>query len=254
MLKTDLKLPAWFVKGRTVLIPLPGCVGKPDQYRPIMYLNTGYKLLTAVITTLLRQYVDKHSIFPAEQRALRKEKRGCLDALLVDSMVNEEVRHRRKKLLVAWVDYSKAFECVLHGWLLEVLDSIRAPTYLRHFVANLLPLWATQFKLGFGRNTVKVDLHYRRGLFQGDSLSQLLCLSIMPLSQALRSIDGYKSRSFGGRVTHLLFMDDLKIYARDERAMKKALSLVDRVSKAVVMELGLRKCAVANIIRGKLQD
>ena len=212
-------------------------------------------MLTAGITILLRQHVDKHSIFPAEQRALRKEKRGCLDALLIDSMVNEEVRHRRKKLSVAWVDYRKAFDHVPHGWLLEVLDSIRAPTYLRCCVANLLPLWATQFKLGFGRNTVKVDLHYHRGLFQGDSLSPLLfCLSIVPLSHALRSIDGYKSRSFGGRVTHLLFMDDLKVYVRDERAMKKALSLVDRVSKAVRMELGLRKCAVANIIRGKLQE
>ena len=98
-----------FVK-RTVLISKPGCVGKPDQYRSITCLNTGYKLLTAVITTLLRQHVDKHSIFPAEQRVLQKEKYACLDALLVDSMVNEEVRHRRKKLSVAWVDYSKALE------------------------------------------------------------------------------------------------------------------------------------------------
>ena len=102
---------------------------------------------------------------------------------------------------------------------------------------------------------MKVDLHYRHGLFQEDCLSPLLfCISIVPLSHALRSIDGYKSKSFGDRVTHLLLMDDLKVYARDERAMKKALSLVDRVSKAVGMELGLRKCAVANIKRGKLQE
>ena len=55
-------------------------------------------------------------------------------------------------------------------------------------------------------------------------------------------------------MTHLLFMDDLKVYARDERAMKKALSLVDRVSKAVGMELGLWKCAMVNIIRAELQE
>ena len=170
-------------------------------------------------------------------------------------MVNGEVRHRRKRLSVAWVDYSKAFNRVLHGWLLEVLDLIRAPMYLLRCVANLLSLWVTQFRVGFGRNAVKLDQHYRRGLFQGDSLSSLLfCLSIMPLSHALRSVVGYKSKSFGGRVMHLLFMDDLKIYARDERAMKKALFLVDRVSKAVGMELGLRKCAVANILKGKLQE
>ena len=77
---------------------------------------------------------------------------------------------------------------------------------------------------------------------------------VIPLSHTLKSVVGYKSKSIGGCVTHLLFMDDLKVYARDERAMKKALFLVDRVSKAVGMELGLQKCAVANILKGKLQE
>ena len=49
-------------------------------------------------------------------------------------------------------------------------------------------------------------------------------------------------------------MDDLKVYARDERAMKKALFLMDRVSKAVGMEVGLWKCAIVNILKGKVQD
>ncbi len=33
--------PAWFVKGRTVLIPKQGCEGKANQYRPITCLNNG---------------------------------------------------------------------------------------------------------------------------------------------------------------------------------------------------------------------
>ena len=94
-------------------------------------------------------------------------------------------------------------------------------------VTKFISLWATQFKLSFGRNAVKVDLHYRHELFQGVSLSPLFfCLSIIPLSYALRVIVGYKSRSFSGCVTHLLFMDDLNIYTRDEGAMKKALSII----------------------------
>ena len=178
MLKTDLKLPAWFVKGRTVLIPKPGCVGKPDQYRPITCLNTGYKFFTVVFTTLLRCPIDKHPIFPAEQRALRKDRCGFLNALMFDSMVNGQVHHRWKRLSVAWVNYSKVFNSVPHGWLLEVPDLIRAPVYLRRCVANPLPLWATQFRMGFGQNAMKVDLHYCHGLFQGDSLSPLIfCLS-----------------------------------------------------------------------------
>ena len=45
-------------------------------------------------------------------------------------------------------------------------------------------------------------------------------------------------------MTHL-FMDDLKVYARNPRALETALGVVKRVSCAVGMELGLQKCAVA---------
>jgi len=44
---------------------------------------------------------------------------------------------------------------------------------------------------GGGNDAVKVELTYLRGLFQGDSLSPFLyCLSIAPLSMALRGAGG----------------------------------------------------------------
>ena len=52
-------------------------------------------------------------------------------------------------------------------------------------------------------------------------------------------------------VTHLFFMDDLKVYADSGDALGDTLRVADRVSLAVGMELGLRKCAVAHIKRGK---
>lgn len=52
-----------------VVEPKKECQGKPHQYRPITCLNTGYRLLTAVITFLLRQHVVEHAIIPAEQKA-----------------------------------------------------------------------------------------------------------------------------------------------------------------------------------------
>ena len=52
-------------------------------------------------------------------------------------------------------------------------------------------------------------------------------------------------------VTHLFFMDDLKVFADSGDALRDTLRVVDRVSLAVGMELGLRKCAVAHINRGR---
>ena len=45
-------------------------------------------------------------------------------------------------------------------------------------------------------------------------------------------------------------MDNLKVYAKSSNAFDATLQVVDRVSRAVGMELGLRKCAVAHVKQG----
>lgn len=246
----ESEVPDWFVRGRTVLIPKEGCQGRPDQYRPITCLNTGYKLFTAVLTTLLRQHVDEHEILPPEQKALRPRRRGCLDALVLDTEVAAEARRSGKDLSVAWVDYSKAYDRVPHSWLVEMLTNIKAPRPIRRCIENLILKWRSTFGCGVGRNAVKVDLEYRRGLFQGDSLSPLLfCLSIAPLSHELRKHSGFRSSVLEDNITHTMFMDDLKLYASGKTSLEQMLTLVDRVSQAVGMQLGLTKCAVAHLVK-----
>ena len=47
LLNGETEVPAWFVRGRTILFPKEGCLGRPEQYRPITCLNVGYKLVTS---------------------------------------------------------------------------------------------------------------------------------------------------------------------------------------------------------------
>ena len=105
MLEGDSEdIPTWFVKGRTVLIPKEGCQGKPEQYRPITCLNTAYKLLTAVMTEVLYKHSVECELIPQEQRAVHRGRRGCLDALVIDSMVAQEAVKTNRNLSVAWID------------------------------------------------------------------------------------------------------------------------------------------------------
>ena len=52
-------------------------------------------------------------------------------------------------------------------------------------------------------------------------------------------------------VTHLFFMNDLKVYAESSDALSDTLRVVDRVLRAVGMELDLWKCVIAHIKWGK---
>ncbi len=216
-------------------------------YRPITCLNTGYKLFTAVITSELRAHCEVNNILPHEQKALQRGQRGCLDTLMVDAMILESARVRYRNLSVAWIDYKKAYDRVPHDWVERILNDIKAPRYISNNISNLIPMWSSRFELGRGRRTVKVNLQFRRGLFQGDSL--LFCLSIAPLSSALRyGLGGVTFPGFKTCITHLLYMDDLKVYATGRRSLEHALSVMDRASKAVGMELGPAKCAEAHLL------
>ena len=50
---------------------------------------------------------------------------------------------------------------------------------------------------------------------------------------------------------HLLYMDDLKLYARNEREMKTLLTRVTNFSNDIKMKFGLEKCCTMSIKRGK---
>ena len=196
-------IPTWLVKGRTVLIPKEGCQGRPEQYRPITCLNTGYKLLTAVLMEVLYEHVIHYSYLPPQQRAIRRGKRGCVVALMIDSMVVREVVVHRRDLSVAWIDYQKAYNRVPHDWVGWMLSAIKPPFSLQYAIANLKAKWSPVFCVGMGDGAVRTELAFRQGLFQGDSLSPLLfCLSIAPISMALRSTKGFGVPSSNAPLLH----------------------------------------------------
>jgi len=104
------------------------------------------------------------------------------------------------------------------------------------------------FYVGRGENTARKELQYCRGLFQGDSHPPFLfCFSIAPISLVLRKTAGFSVLYLASPVTHLFFMDDLKVYAKGAKALRHTLELLDRGLRAVGMELGLRKCVVIHI-------
>ena len=58
----------------------------------------------------------------------------------------------------------------------------------------------------------------RHGIFQGDSLFPPLFVLVMkPLTLVLRQTKAsYKLKKRGKKINHLLFMDDLKLFAKNE--------------------------------------
>ena len=101
-------------------------------------------------------------------------------------------------------------------------------------------------------------IRYLRGIFQGDSLSVLLfILAVNPLSFLLNKLKGYKMGSSSNRntnITHLFFVDDLKLYASNLREATKLPDLVTAFSNDVRMKFGESKCAYLKIEKGLIKQ
>ena len=140
---------------------------------------------------VLYNHAIVHSYLPQEHRAICRGHCGCLDALMVDSMVAREAMVCHCNPSVAWIDYQKAYNRVPHEWLRRVLSSVRAHLSIQHTLDSLRKKWSSVFRVGIGEEAVWMELIYCRGVFQGDSLSSLLhCLSIAPISHAYRKTKG----------------------------------------------------------------
>ena len=245
------EVPSWMVKGRTVLIQKDPAKGKAvSNYRPIACLPLMWKLLTGIFAEKIYDHLHVNDLLPDEQKGCRKRSRGTKDQLLIDKAVLREVRTKKRFLAMAWIDYRKAYDMLPHSWILESLGLIKVAKNIDGLLRGSMKDWRTELTAN-GETLGEVPI--RRGIFQGDSLSPLLFIvAMIPLTMLLRRDPyGYALGTGQKVINHLLFMDDLKLYAGKKGDLEKLLRTVHSFSKDIGMEFGMEKCAVLVMEVGK---
>lgn len=246
--------PGYFARGQTYMLPKDDDTKNPAKYRPITCLNTMYKLMTGVLTDRLYAHLIGNGILAEEQKGCRRGSRGCKEQVLIDSVFAAPNR----KLHVAYIDYKKAFDSVPHSWILEVLGIYGVSREFIGFLEAAMEKWETVLVLRLnGSDSVVTDtIRIRRGIYQGDSLSPLLfCVAMNPLSSMLNDLEGprvCRKWTDSYRLTHLLYMDDIKLYASSDEELRNMLRLTGEFSKDIHMVFGVDKCRIA--VTGSLED
>ena len=81
----------------------------------------------------------------------------------------------------------------------------------------------------------------------------MFILALIPSSLILRK--AYAAYEFSGskvRINHLLFMDDLRLYNRNEKELDSLGQTLRIFSKDKGMKFGIEKCAMLVIEKGKI--
>ena len=110
------------------------------NYRPIVCQNIMYEIYTGCINFHLQDHCENNFIITDQQAAGKKDVWGCVEQLLINEMILNEVKHNRRNLYTVWLDYQKTFDSVPHSWMINALELATVPTVIIKDIATLSPM------------------------------------------------------------------------------------------------------------------
>ena len=110
--------------------------------------------------------------------------------------------------------------------------------------------WRVELTAG-GRSLDETKI--QRGIFQGDALSPLLfIIAMMPLHLILRKYTaGYKLSRSQEKINHLLHMNDIKLFAKNEKELETLIHAVRNIQSGYRNGIRHKKCAMLVMKSGK---
>ena len=123
---------------------------------------------------------------PGKEKGCRLRSRGTKDQLLIDKEVIKNCKRRKSNLNMAWIEFRKSYEMVLHSWMIKSLELAGVAKNVVNLLKKPVKNWKTNLICS---NTELGAVDINRGIFQGDSLSPLLiALFLLTLALVLRKI------------------------------------------------------------------
>jgi len=162
-------LPLFLRTANIKLIPKKGDNTKIKNWRPISLLNCFYKIISRVITSRLRKYMDKMT--PICQKGYSNS-RYCQEVLISVMEGIEKCNVMKKRAGIISLDIKKAFDSLSHNYLESVYNFYNFGPRLIRWIKILCTNRKACVIIEGNSTTALFDLE--RGNAQGDTISPFL--------------------------------------------------------------------------------
>ncbi|XP_071699918.1 uncharacterized protein [Rutidosis leptorrhynchoides] len=206
--------PKGFNSPFIVLIPKSNSARCIEHLRPITLLNAPYKIIAKTLANRLKLAIP--SIISESQNGFVPS-RLLMDGVIVVNEVVHMAKKKKKPILLLKIDFSKAYDCVSHEFLLQVLLNMG-------FVSKFI-LWIKtcishiNFSVLLNGSPSREGVMHQ-GLSQGDPLSSFLFIIVAKILSKLLSNDLDNGLLKGCQfnqdlcINHSQFADDTIIFAQ----------------------------------------
>ena len=217
-----------------------GSIYDPNNYRAIAVGSSLGKLFSSILLGRLLSFREAHAPNPKNQLGFCAGGQTSDHILTLSTCIQKYVRHRKERLYTCFVDFRKAFDTVSRQALVYKLDKLgikgRFLSVLKHMYSNS----SVRIKL-LQKLSDKIDILV--GTEQGHPMSpELFKVYIHDLSLELdKALNELNVPVLNGnKISHLLYADDLVLFALDESSLKSLLlKVTTSKTRRFLLSLGI---------------
>ena len=224
-----------------VMLHKGGNVKDCNNYRTIALISHSSKILLIIILKRMKYKVELEL---SDCQAGYRINRGTIDMLFVLQNIIEKIQATNEELFITFIDYSKAFDSVIHEHLYETMHKLGFP---RHIIALLSSLYKNQ------KGTIRWDnqncefFDITKGVRQGCILSPHLFNIYTEQIMREADIDDMGLKIGGRNITNLRYADDTALIADNVTSMRRILYRVDAMGKEAGLKLNAKKTKVIHV-------
>ena len=211
-----------------------------SNYHTIALISHASKLMLKILQARLQQYVN-HEL-PDVQASFRKGRR-TIDQLTNICWILEKARVFQKNIYFCILDYAKAFDCVDHNKLWEILKEMGTPDHLTCLLRNLYS--GQEATVRTGHETMdwfKIGNGVRQGCILSSCLFNLYEEYIMRNAGLDETQTGIKTA--GRNINNLEYADGTTPMAESEEELKSLLMKVNEQSENVGLKFNIQKAKI----------
>ena len=190
-----------------------------------------------ILQASLQQYVNHE--FPDVQAGLRKG-RGDRDPIANICWIIRKARQCQKNIYFCFIDYAKAFDCVDHNKLWNILKEMGIPDHLAFLLRNLYAGKEATVRTGYGTTDwFQIGKGVCQGCISSPCLFNLYVEYIMWNARLNKAQTGIKIA--GRNISNLRYTDDTTLMAESEEELKRFFMNVKKETKKAGLNSGLKK-------------
>src|SRR5574337_1234492 len=179
---------------------------------------------------------------PDVQAGFRKS-RGTRDQIANIHWIIEKAREFQKNIYFCFIDYVKAFDCVDHNKLWEILQEMEIPDHLTCLLRNLYAGQEATVRTGHGTTDL---FQIGKGVCQGCILSPCLFNLYAEYLMGNAGLDEAQAgiKTARRNTNNLRYADDITLMAESEEELKSLLMKVKEENEKAGLELNIQKTKI----------